>query len=78
VNVVPVRVSVGETSGGSVVWFLLGWVDVAVGWDFGCLGWVAEAVGVGLVCVVEDGLAFGAHGVGSAGVDVGWGVVAEA
>ena len=37
-----------------------------------------EAVGVGGVGVVEDGLALGADGVGSSVVDVGWGVEADA
>jgi hypothetical protein len=44
----------------------------------GYLGWPAEAVGLGGVDVVEDGLAVPADGVVVAVVDTGWGVVADA
>jgi hypothetical protein len=55
-----------------------GFVDPGDGRHAGCLGWSAEAVGLGRVDVVEDGLAVLADGVVVAVVDAGWGVVADA
>ncbi len=56
----------------------VGLVDPGDGFDFGCLGSFAESVRVGRVGLVEDVLASSPDLAVAAGVDVCWGVVADA